>query len=223
MVVSIEAAELFPTGRTFQLRVYANDGGYVRLHGFLKKDVEQVAVLTNEALDVEVEQKDVTTKGVSWGRLDMQEKSVKFLSHDSTKTMFEVPYVEIAQSQMQGKNLLALELAQDENAANEEECLTEIRFFIPVLPSTVESQLPLNIAKKIADLAKIGDNTANSLFVFNQVMFIVPRMKMDIIAHKDYAKLRGPSSSFNLLYKNIQHFFLLQRPDSHIVIVVCLR
>ena len=148
-------------------------------------------------------------------------------------------------------------MQQDDNAAAEEECLTEIRFYVPTLGDTEEAMEPVvwvgglyllwflffqyfhifllnstnfklpfgltaqNFNKEITRRAQISDGAADSLFRLKQLLFLIPRGRYDVDAHEHYLKLHGPSTSYNILYKNIQHFFLLQRPDSHLVFVVC--
>ena len=44
-----------------------------------------------------------------------------------------MPFHQIAQAMMQGRNQVLLEMRQDENAPADEDCLTEIRVHVPQL------------------------------------------------------------------------------------------
>lgn len=223
---------MFPSGKSFTLRLHVGNSTK-RLTGFSRAQVEELD-LSLGSLGDKVKKQDVSTRGLSWGEIRTQDNALTFmtLQKENMAIGFDIPYSDISSCNLQGKNMvlrlnlicflyqIALEFHQDENVANEEECCTEIRFFAPLLADTRPRDLPITITEEISKRANIQDSSADSLFTFKQVMFIVPRGRMDIEAHPLYLKLHGPSASYNVLYKNIQHFFLLQRPDSHLVFVI---
>ena len=147
---------IYPSGRNYQIRLYNNENNYKRLHGFLKKDIDNIISSIKNILSIDVEQRDVSTKGWNWGKMEFNEKALSFVSTDSTKVNFDLPFNDISQSNVQGRNIvlyinlllillyqIALELLQDENVANEEECLTEIRFSLPMLEDTPDDEMPV--------------------------------------------------------------------------------
>lgn len=206
----VEHVDMTHLNKFHQLRFTLNDGSTRNLNGFKRAQLDEVRRLVQEAFGREAALVETSSKGWNWGMLQLADRSLDF--RVDQKIGFELPLSAIADARDAGRNQVTVEIQQDENARPDDDCITDIRFFIPNAdPDLVES---------IRQRAKVGLNASDSVASFDTMNFIVPRGRFDVEIHPALIKLKGMSASYNILHKNISQLYLLQRPDGHRVFVV---
>lgn len=155
----------------------------------------------------------VSAKGWTWGKIDLEETLAVVDSEG--KTVVQVLPGDVSQATIQGKSDLALELIQ-EAAEREDECLTEIRFFVP--NETLLTSLKEEISKRAS--GAVGGERVCSL---ENVPLVLPRGHFDFDFFTSSIKMRGKSFDYAIKYANINRAFVLMKPDgTHVAFVIGL-
>lgn len=156
------------------------------------------------------------------------------------KLAFEIPFSDISQSVIQGKNEVSLEFHQDDTVQADEDCLVEMRLYVPPtfkvgdededveveVGDSEESKPAVKSAVEkfqgeILERAQLGEND-ESIASFENVLFITPRGRYDLEMYSTYFKLHGKSYSYKILYKSVNRLFMLPRPAGQTTLVVGL-
>jgi structure-specific recognition protein 1 len=149
------------------------------------------------------------------------------------KLSFEVPFSDIGQSVIQGKNEISLEFQEDDTVDPGDDVLTEMRLYIPpgladASAPAAEGEEPVALSaiegfqKQIMDRASLGESSDETIASFDDVLFITPRGRYDVEMYANYLSLHGKSFSYKIMYKSINRLFLLPRPNSQTTLVVSL-
>lgn len=124
--------------RGYELRVQTKNQGVVLLDGFDAEDFTKLKQELQRNFDLTLEHKEHSLRGWNWGKADLARNELVF--HVSNKPAFEVPYLEISNSNLTGKNEVALEFnLEGKTGANTKagDEVVEMRFYIP---GTVEEE-----------------------------------------------------------------------------------
>eukprot|EP00475_Leptophrys_vorax_P020323 TRINITY_DN27793_c0_g1_i1.p1 TRINITY_DN27793_c0_g1~~TRINITY_DN27793_c0_g1_i1.p1 ORF type:complete len:617 (-),score=208.68 TRINITY_DN27793_c0_g1_i1:858-2663(-) len=231
-----------PVSQNYQMKVVLNSGTEVRFQGFRRSDKEALDSFANsvtgKALDIE----ELATNGWNWGSFQFKSSTMKFSVDD--KLAFEIPFSDVSQSVVQGKNEVGLEFHQDDTVQADEECLVEMRLYIPpnfkVGDEEEEEELEVpegaegtpgeprpkksaveKFHSEVLDRAQLGEHD-ESISSFENVLFITPRGRYDLEMFGTYFKLHGKSYSYKILYKSVNRLFMLPRPSGQTTFVVSL-
>jgi structure-specific recognition protein 1 len=151
------------------------------------------------------------------------------------KLAFELPYSDIAQSVVQGKNEVSFEFHQDDTVQPDEDCLVEMRLYIPpnykgasnddeaildLEQTSAKSAVEL-FQNDILDRAQLGEKD-ESIASFEDVLFLTPRGRYDLEVYGTYFKLHGKSYSYKILHKSVNRLFILPRPGGQTTLVISL-
>lgn len=157
------------------------------------------------------------------------------------KLAFELPFSDISQSVIQGKNEISLEFHQDDTAQPEDENLVEMRFFVPPshklegissVRDTQEDDTETNnsnsadnaaiesIHNEILNRAELGESADESIASFGDIMFVTPRGRFDIEIFPTFFKLHGKSYSYKILYKSVNRLFQLPKSQGQSAFIV---
>ncbi|QIW98228.1 hypothetical protein AMS68_003746 [Peltaster fructicola] len=130
----------------YELKIYArNKAGVVQLDGFKQEDFDTISKCFKVWYGVEFTQKDHALQGWNWGKTEMGRHELTF--NVRNRPAFEVPYDEISNTNLAGKNEVAVEFVLpgegEENGVNGHtenkgsksrgalDQLSEVRFYIP--------------------------------------------------------------------------------------------
>ncbi|CAG8487824.1 9224_t:CDS:10 [Ambispora leptoticha] len=125
--------------RNYQLRIQLKNGDALKFDGFLKDDFDTLRELIKSNYRLNLEIKELSVKGWNWGKTDFQGSQLLF--NVGSKTAFELPLNQVANTNLASRNEVSLEFMQpeqmDEDAhrgaskkAQVHE-LVEMRFYIP--------------------------------------------------------------------------------------------
>ncbi|EGP87802.1 uncharacterized protein MYCGRDRAFT_70653 [Zymoseptoria tritici IPO323] len=144
----LQSAQFSRAARGYELKIYARTLGVVQLDGFKQDDFETIQKCFKVWYGVPFEQKEHALRGWNWGKNEMGRNELTF--NVRNQPAFEIPYTEISNTNLAGKNEVAVEFSLpadgDETGTNGSlggarakgrkmggatDQLTEVRFYIP--------------------------------------------------------------------------------------------
>ncbi|KAJ8141808.1 hypothetical protein OY671_005025 [Metschnikowia pulcherrima] len=225
----ILAASWSRGSRGYELRVQTKNQGVLRLDGFDADDFSKMKQELQRNFHLALEHKEHSLRGWNWGQTDLARNELVFQVHN--KPSFEIPYSEVTNSNLTGKNEVALEfgLNNDDKAGDE---IVEMRFYIP---GTVENETTKTVRaedgsekqeedveevsaasvfyEQLKDKADIGQVAGEAIVSFSDVLFLTPRGRYDIDMYPSSLRLRGKTYDYKIQYKQIERIFALPKPD----------
>lgn len=165
-----------------------------------------------EENDKKVSKIERNTVGFSWGDFNVKKTALEFRVQD--KPVFELPFVTISQSVIQGKNEVSIELQQDDTINPEADTLVEMRIWVPedevkegqeANPQTPVQRFQTDLVSK----AELGGDKAKVIAEFDEFNFLVPRGRYEIKMYASHFSLHGKTFNYKILYKSINKMFLL--------------
>ncbi|ODV82976.1 hypothetical protein CANARDRAFT_30444 [[Candida] arabinofermentans NRRL YB-2248] len=118
--------------RGYELRIDTKNKGVVMLDGFDQHDLNG---LKNELLrnfNIQLEIKEHSLRGWNWGKTQLARNELIF--NVNNKPAFEIPYSEILNTNLSGKNEVSVEIGFDDNIKDYEKTgdeLVEIKLYVP--------------------------------------------------------------------------------------------
>ncbi|KAJ5263635.1 FACT complex subunit pob3 [Penicillium angulare] len=142
---NIGGAQWSRAAKGFELRILSRSSGVIQLDGFDQEDFERLSKAFKIWYGINVEAREHALRGWNWGKTEFSKGELSFSVQN--RPAFEVPYSEISNTNLAGKNEVAVEFAlstADSNgqpagrtknrgrkaAAGPDE-LVEMRFYIP--------------------------------------------------------------------------------------------
>jgi len=152
-------------------------------------------------------------KGWTWGKADLGE--TLDITDSEGKSLVSIAPGDVSQATIQGKSDLALEFVP-ESADKEDECVAEIRFFVP--NDDLLNQLKDEITKRGS-----GGAGGDKVVSLQDIPLVLPRGHFDLDFYLTSMKLRGKSFDYAIKYSNINRAFVLMKPDGvHVAFVIGL-
>ncbi|KAK6458700.1 DNA polymerase delta binding protein [Scheffersomyces xylosifermentans] len=121
--------------RGYELRVQTKNKGVVMLDGFDVEDFTKLKQELQRNFHLNLEHKEHALRGWNWGKNDLARNELIFQVNN--KPAFEIPYSFISNSNLTGKNEVALEFNLDAGPNKAGDELVEMRFYVP---GTVENE-----------------------------------------------------------------------------------
>lgn len=233
----ILAAQWSRGSRGYELRVQTKNLGVVMLDGFDAEDFSKMKQELQRNFHLSLEHKEHSLRGWNWGATDLARNELVF--HINNKPTFEIPYREISNSNLTGKNEVALELnLGGEDKVGDE--LVEMRLYIP---GTIENETKTIVKTddgeekeeenteevsaaavfydQLKDKADIGQVAGEAIVSFADVLFLTPRGRYDIDMYPTSLRLRGKTYDYKIQYKQIERIFSLPKPDDvhHLIVL----
>ncbi|KAH0556458.1 FACT complex subunit [Trichoglossum hirsutum] len=145
---NIASAQWSRASRGFELKVFSRTSGIHQLDGFLQEDFERLSKIFKHSYSVNLEHREHALRGWNWGKGDFTKSELAFTVQN--KPAFEIPYSEISNTNLAGKNEVAVEFSLPANgedtgtnghlggargrgkkAGAGRDQLVEMRFYIP--------------------------------------------------------------------------------------------
>jgi structure-specific recognition protein 1 len=210
----ITGAEWLPQGNTAQLRLQLSNGKLSKLCAFRNTDKNSIGDLLKNLYNVELGGVEFSTKGVNFGSIDLEQgNSFTMKSSDTNTTMVEFPLTDIAMCALPNTQEIELQFHEDDTVERTHETLVEMRLRIPDgLDITAE-----DLHKRIRRLAKIDTNTSFIIADFDEITFTIPRGRYSIEMYSTFFRMHGSSYDYKIVYKHIQNFVILPKPDMNSV------
>ncbi|WVW81185.1 FACT complex subunit POB3 [Kwoniella bestiolae CBS 10118] len=236
--------------RNFQLRLAMRQAEKPRItfDGFKRDDHDKVKRTLDEYFNIKMETRDTSLKGWNWGKAQVQGNDITFQIQG--KTTFEIPLSTVGNSNIAGKNEVALEFnppppfphdPKDLSKRVPDE-LVEMRFYIPgksmkskgsdAGSDGEETDLDEDgnevsaadaFHNMIKEKADIGAVVGDSIVVFEDILVLTPRGRFSLEFYPDSLRLLGKSTDYRVPFTSIHRIFLLPKLDDlHVQLVLGL-
>ncbi|CAG7921968.1 unnamed protein product [Penicillium olsonii] len=144
---NIGAAQWSRAAKGFELKILSRNSGVIQLDGFDQEDFERMSKAFKIWYGINVETREHALRGWNWGKTEFTKAELAF--NVQNRPAFEVPYSEIANTNLAGRNEVAVEFAlptgeatdgavkpgstknRGRKAAAGPDELVEMRFYIP--------------------------------------------------------------------------------------------
>ncbi|KAJ5745607.1 FACT complex subunit pob3 [Penicillium odoratum] len=145
---NIGGAQWSRAAKGFELKILSRSSGVIQLDGFDQEDFERLSKAFKIWYGINVESREHALRGWNWGKAEFTKAELSF--NVQNRPAFEVPYSEISNTNLAGKNEVAVEFAlsaTDANGTNAQPAgstknrgrkaaagpdeLVEMRFYIP--------------------------------------------------------------------------------------------
>ncbi|WRT63126.1 FACT complex subunit POB3 [Kwoniella shivajii] len=246
----VRHATWFRVARNFQLRLAMRQAEKPRItfDGFKREDHDKVKRTLDEYFNIKLETRDSSLKGWNWGKAQVQGNDITFQVQG--KTTFEIPLSVVANSNIAGKNEVALEfnppppIPHDPKdlAKRVPDELVEMRFYVPgksmkskgsdAGSDGEETDLDEDgnevsaaeaFHNTIKDKADIGAVVGDSIVVFEDILVLTPRGRFSLEFYPDSLRLLGKSTDYRVPFTSLHRIFLLPKLDDlHIQLVLGL-
>ncbi|KIR25022.1 FACT complex subunit POB3 [Cryptococcus deuterogattii LA55] len=246
----IRHATWFRVARHFQLRLGMRNSEKPRISfdGFKRDDLDKIKRTLQEYFNITLETRDTSLKGWNWG--EAQVKGTDLVFQVQGKTAFDVPLSQVANSNIAGKNEVALEFNPSSNYTFDPKDLNkrppdemvEMRFYIPGKSMKTagsdagsggeETELDEEgnevsaadaFHSLIKEKADIGAVVGDSIVVFEDCLILTPRGRFSIEVYTDSIRLVGKSTDHRVPFSSIHRIFLLPKLDDlHVQLVLGL-
>ncbi|KUJ21449.1 FACT complex subunit pob-3 [Mollisia scopiformis] len=178
--VEIGAAQWSRASKGFEVKILLRHSGVVQLDGFQQEDFERMQKVFKNWYSTNLEHKEHALRGWNWGKGEFGKAELAF--NVQNRPAFEIPYSEISNTNLAGKNEVALEFALPANgddtgtngslggargkgkkAGAGKDQLVEMRFYIPGV-TTKKEALEGEDAPSDAEEAEEEQNAANLFY-----------------------------------------------------------
>jgi structure-specific recognition protein 1 len=144
---NIGGAQWSRAAKGYELRILSRSSGVIQLDGFDQEDFERLSKAFKIWYGINVETREHALRGWNWGKAEFTKAELSF--NVQNRPAFEVPYSEISNTNLAGKNEVAVEFAlsaadgngnaqpagstknRGRKAAAGADELVEMRFYIP--------------------------------------------------------------------------------------------
>ncbi|CEJ87698.1 Putative FACT complex subunit pob-3 [[Torrubiella] hemipterigena] len=152
---NIGSAQWSKATRGYEIRILQRNSGIIQLDGFAQDDYDRLAKVFKNWYSTALESREHAIRGWNWGKAEFAKAELTF--NVQNKPAFELPYSEIGNTNLTGRNEVAVEMSlpQDANdtgtdnvggargkgkkAGAGRDQLVEMRFYIPGVTTKKEA------------------------------------------------------------------------------------
>lgn len=231
----LSSAQWSRGSRGYELRLQTKNKGVVRLDGFDSQDFNQLKNELQRTYNIPLDHKEHSLRGWNWGNTDFARNELIFQVNG--KPSFEIPYSQINNTNLSGKNEVTVDLTVMDNKDTAGDELVEMRFYVPGTVQSesrtttnedgeqveeVEEQSKASVFfEELKEKASIGQVSGEAIASFADVLFLTPRGRFDIDMYPTSLRLRGKTYDHKIQYRQIERIFSLPKPDNihHLMVV----
>ncbi|ELQ44479.1 FACT complex subunit pob-3 [Pyricularia oryzae Y34] len=236
---NIGGANWSRAAKGYQLKILQRNSGLIQLDGFQQEDYERLSKIFKNWYSHNLENKEHSLRGWNWGKAEFGKAELTF--NVQNRPSFEVPYSEISNTNLAGRNEIAVEFGVDgekeKKPTASKDQLTEIRFYIPGTTTRKEAEgedagsdadeeeknAVTLFYDTLIEKADIGETAGDTIATFLDVLHLTPRGRFDIDMYDSSFRLRGKTYDYKLQYDSIKKFMVLPKPDEmHFLICIGL-
>ncbi|KAK0623240.1 FACT complex subunit pob-3 [Immersiella caudata] len=236
---NIGGAQWSRAAKGFEVKVLQRNSGVIQLDGFQQEDYERLSKIFKNWYSTNLEQKEHSLRGWNWGKAEFGKAEITF--NVQNRPSFEIPYSEISNTNLAGRNEIAVEFAVSEGgkanghngASNKgkkasagKDQLVEMRFYIPGTTTRKEAEggeagsdadeeknAVTLFYDTLIEKAEIGETAGDTIATFLDVLHLTPRGRFDIDMYDSSFRLRGKTYDYKIQYEAIKKFMVLPKPD----------
>ncbi|KAF2270801.1 FACT complex subunit pob3 [Lojkania enalia] len=174
----IVMAQWSRAARGYEVKLLSRADGVVQLDGFKSEDFERVAKAFKIWYGIHLENKEHALRGWNWGKAEFGKAELTF--NVANRPAFEVPYTEISNTNLAGKNEVAVDFslpvdandtgtnghlggarARGKKSGGAKDQLVEMRFYIPGVATKREKK---EDGEDVTDGEDVEEQNAANLF-----------------------------------------------------------
>ncbi|KAK3375432.1 hypothetical protein B0H63DRAFT_453207 [Podospora didyma] len=237
---NIGNAQWSRAAKGYEVKILQRNSGITQLDGFQQEDYERLSKIFKNWYSTNLENKEHSLRGWNWGKTEFGKAELTF--NVQNRPSFEVPYSEISNTNLAGRNEIAIEFAVGEgdktngqNGASGKgkratagtDQLVEMRFYIPGTTtrkaaeggdagSDADEEEKNAVAlfyDTLIEKAEIGETAGDTIATFLDVLHLTPRGRFDIDMYDASFRLRGKTYDYKIQYEAIKKFMVLPKPD----------
>lgn len=143
---NVGAAQWSRAAKGYELKILSRSSGVIQLDGFDQEDFDRLSKAFKIWYGINVENKEHALRGWNWGKAEFTKAELAF--NVQNRPAFEIPYSEVSNTNLAGKNEVAVEFALTADGLNAKQPtgstknrgrkaaagpdeLVEMRFYIP--------------------------------------------------------------------------------------------
>ncbi|KAK1775622.1 hypothetical protein QBC45DRAFT_421621 [Copromyces sp. CBS 386.78] len=236
---NIGGAQWSRAARGYEVKILLRSSGVVQLDGFHQEDYERLSKIFKNWYSINLENKEHSLRGWNWGKAEFSKAELTF--NVQNRPAFEIPYSEISNTNLAGRNEIAVEFANDGGKSNGhngtggkgkkatagKDQLVEVRFYIPGTTTRKEAEggeagsdadeeeknAVTLFYDTLIEKAEIGETAGDTIATFLDVLHLTPRGRFDIDMYDASFRLRGKTYDYKIQYDHIKKFMVLPKPD----------
>ncbi|KAK0629838.1 POB3-like protein [Bombardia bombarda] len=238
---NIGGAQWSRAAKGYEVKILQRNSGITQLDGFQQEDYERLSKIFKNWYSTNLENKEHSLRGWNWGKAEFGKAELSF--NVQNRPSFEIPYSEISNTNLAGRNEIAVEFAvgdaakanghngargsKGKKATAGKDQLVEMRFYIPGTTTRKEAeggdagsdadQEEKNAVTLFYDTliekAEIGETAGDTIATFLDVLHLTPRGRFDIDMYDASFRLRGKTYDYKIQYEAIKKFMVLPKPD----------
>ncbi|KAG6365315.1 hypothetical protein INS49_006924 [Diaporthe citri] len=244
---NIAGAHWSRASKGYEVKILQRNSEVMQLDGFQQEDHERLTRVFKNWYGHALDTKDHSLRGWNWGKAEFTKGELTFSVQN--RPAFEIPYSEIANTNLAGRNEIAVELANNDGekangqatkgrkAAAAMDQMVEMRFYIPGTTTKKEAegeeagsdadeeevQAAQLFYQTLLDKADIGDTAGDTVATFQDVLHLTPRGRFDIDMYLTSFRLRGKTYDYKVQYDAVKKFMVLPKPDDvHFLLTIGL-
>ncbi|OAA55591.1 structure-specific recognition protein [Niveomyces insectorum RCEF 264] len=235
---NIAGAQWSRAAKGYEVKIQQRNSGIIQLDGFQQEDYERLSKIFKNWYSHNLEHREHSVRGWNWGKAEFSKAELIF--NVQNRPAFEVPYSEIANTNLAGRNEISVDFSVNEDgkangskgpvkglkAAAGKDQLMEMRFYIPgtVAKKEAEGDEAASDAEEeknavtlfyetLIEKAEIGESAGDTIATFMDVLHLTPRGRFDIDMYDSSFRLRGKTYDYKIQYDAIKKFMVLPKPD----------
>jgi structure-specific recognition protein 1 len=152
----IISAQWSRAARGYEVKILSRNDGVIQLDGFKPDDFDRVAKVFKTWYGINLDNREHALRGWNWGKADFGKAELTF--NVANRPAFEVPYTEVSNTNLAGKNEVAVDFSlpadadasangnlggakfRGKKSAGARDQLVEMRFYIPGVTTKKESK-----------------------------------------------------------------------------------
>ncbi|KAL1837249.1 hypothetical protein VTJ49DRAFT_4090 [Mycothermus thermophilus] len=247
---NIGGAQWSRAARGYEVKILQRSSGVIQLDGFQEEDYERLSKIFKSWYSTNLEYKEHSLRGWNWGKAEFGKAELSF--NVQNRPAFEIPYSEISNTNLAGRNEIAVEFSLGDSAkangqngatpgkgrkaAASRDQLTEMRFYIPGTTTRKEAEggdggsdaeeeknAVTLFYDTLIEKAEIGETAGDTIATFLDVLHLTPRGRFDIDMYDSSFRLRGKTYDYKIQYEAIKKFMVLPKPDdTHFMLCIGL-
>ncbi|KAH7308197.1 hypothetical protein B0I35DRAFT_413539 [Stachybotrys elegans] len=154
---NISSAQWSRASKGYEIRILQRNSGIIQLDGFQQEDYERLSKVFKNWYSTALENKEHALRGWNWGKAECSKAELTFSVQN--RPAFEIPYSEIGNTNLAGRNEVAVELSvpldandtgtngnlggarsKGKKAGAGKDQLVEMRFYIPGTTTQKEAE-----------------------------------------------------------------------------------
>ncbi|GME99047.1 unnamed protein product [Ambrosiozyma monospora] len=199
----LQSAHWSRGSRGYELRIDTKNRGVVSLDGFDQQDLNGLKKQLKDNFNIQLDVREHSLRGWNWGKTQLARNELIF--NVNNRPAFEVPYAQISNTNLSGKNEVSVEfdlIQKDDLIEKAGDQLVEIKFFVPgnaenedddgdkkmddenkegdeIKEVSVKSNAQV-FYDQLKEKADIGQTAGEAMVSFGEILFLTPRGRYDI-------------------------------------------